>query len=215
MLQPFAAYHHWLFPPNTNGISFRISWIKHRPIFIETCTFTSYFKKHAQIRGTFFTTTARQPQLPLIDILLSVVRCTKRLFTCGIPPTMSTMCGQMSGAKLVSARFHLSPAGFDLSGKAWVTLNRLHTDIGTLSAVSRHAPVVLKNKPRNTSSATARNTYRRSDWKEYDHWRSKQYPGWYALQMRFLYHCSATGVLRNIGVSRDHFRCVAKHLSFF
>ena len=45
-------------------------------------------------------------------------------------------------------------------------------------AILRHAPVVQNNKPWTTSSTTAPNTDLRTDWKEYDRWASRQYPGY-------------------------------------
>ena len=63
--------------------------------------------------------TTRQPQLLPMDTLPPVSRFTKKLFTCGIPSTMSTIRGKMGGAKLAPPAtiwwysFHLSPGGFD------------------------------------------------------------------------------------------------------
>ena len=46
--------------------------------------------------------------------------------------------------------------------------------------------VMQKNKPWTTSSTTPLNTDRRTDWKEYDLWTSRQYPGWCTIYLLYL-----------------------------
>ena len=76
---------------------------------------------HGIVRG--------QTHLLRRDILLPVVRFTAKLFTCGILPTISTTCGQMSGAKLVPTIHYLVlplPSlpllNLNCQKKAWVTV---------------------------------------------------------------------------------------------
>ena len=89
----------------------------------------------ASSNTTHFLYNTRQPQLLPMDTLPPVGRFTKKLFTCGIPSTMSTIRGKMRGAKPAppvqfGGTRSTSPLVDLIPRKAWVTLNRLGTGIG-------------------------------------------------------------------------------------